>query len=417
MNRRYLLLIVAVYLVFPVKLVAANSVSMPGDEGITGHLHILAQGEELDCYAKKAGSDVYTIARYNRFLKPTELYGNTPVTLPETRYNLHTVLNKTSLIEEAVRLGIPEFQLRILNRLPLYRGRSLIIPIVEDGPSVAQTCLPYPLNDVSLAAESVIRGTTLFVFVDTSAPALVDSVFVNQTEPCYSLDPTYYVCLVGISALASPGFYDAQLHLKTANDQTQYNFRFYVQEGTYGFQYIDPPAALYRLLTGDIMALEEAFLQPYRAIRTSQRFWSLPLTYPLMLQLPISADYGDRRSYGGMLDGYHSGVDYSAWSGLPVLAPAAGTVIFSDYLQVRGNAILIDHGWGLVSGFWHLSSSNVSLGQHVEKGDIIGNVGNTGLSTGAHLHWETWVNGISVDGKQLISSVHSDDGMTAFFLP
>ena len=118
------------------------------------------------------------------------------------------------------------------------------------------------------------------------------------------------------------------------------------------------------------------------------------------MQLPISADYGDRRSYGGMVDGYHSGIDYRAWTGLPVLAPADGIVIFNERLQARGNAILLDHGWGLVTGYWHLSVSNVHVGQYVKRGSVIGKVGNTGLSTGSHLHWETWVNGVSVDGKQ-----------------
>jgi murein DD-endopeptidase MepM/ murein hydrolase activator NlpD len=78
-------------------------------------------------------------------------------------------------------------------------------------------------------------------------------------------------------------------------------------------------------------------------------------------------------------------------------------------LRTRGNAVLIDHGWGLVTGFWHLSSTNVEIGQAVTKGEIIGKVGNTGLSTGSHLHWETWVNGVSVDGKQWLDPHNFSD--------
>jgi murein DD-endopeptidase MepM/ murein hydrolase activator NlpD len=67
-------------------------------------------------------------------------------------------------------------------------------------------------------------------------------------------------------------------------------------------------------------------------------------------------------------------------------------------LNLRGNMIIIDHGGGLFSGYAHLSSFAVAEGQTVAAGDVIGAVGNTGLSTGSHLHWEMSVGGILVDG-------------------
>jgi murein DD-endopeptidase MepM/ murein hydrolase activator NlpD len=67
---------------------------------------------------------------------------------------------------------------------------------------------------------------------------------------------------------------------------------------------------------------------------------------------------------------------------------------------VRGNAILIDHGWGVVTGYWHLSRIDVTVGQRVTQGQPIGAIGNTGLSTGPHLHWEMWVNGTAVSALQ-----------------
>jgi murein DD-endopeptidase MepM/ murein hydrolase activator NlpD len=72
----------------------------------------------------------------------------------------------------------------------------------------------------------------------------------------------------------------------------------------------------------------------------------------------------------------------------------------TEALDIRGNTVLIDHGWGLVTGYWHLSKVHVKVGDFVERGQTFAEVGNTGLSTGAHLHWEVWINGISVDGKQ-----------------
>jgi murein DD-endopeptidase MepM/ murein hydrolase activator NlpD len=64
---------------------------------------------------------------------------------------------------------------------------------------------------------------------------------------------------------------------------------------------------------------------------------------------------------------------------------------------VRGNATVIDHGWGVYSGIWHQSEIQVQVGQTVQKNQIIGLVGGTGRVTGPHLHWEVWVNGIQVN--------------------
>jgi murein DD-endopeptidase MepM/ murein hydrolase activator NlpD len=85
---------------------------------------------------------------------------------------------------------------------------------------------------------------------------------------------------------------------------------------------------------------------------------------------------------------------------MPVLAPADGVVVMAEALAVRGNAVLLDHGWGLITGYWHLSRIDVQVGDRVQRGQPFALVGSTGLSTGAHLHWEVWANGVSVDGKQ-----------------
>ena len=71
--------------------------------------------------------------------------------------------------------------------------------------------------------------------------------------------------------------------------------------------------------------------------------------------------------------------------------------MLAERLTVRGNAVIIDHGWGVHTGFYHLSEINVVVGQQVQMGALVGRVGNTGLSTGAHLHWDMRIRGINVD--------------------
>ena len=76
--------------------------------------------------------------------------------------------------------------------------------------------------------------------------------------------------------------------------------------------------------------------------------------------------------------------------------------MLAEPLQVRGNAVIIDHGRGVFTGYWHLSEIYVTVGQQVVPGQMIGLVGTTGLSTGAHLHWEFRIYGIAVDPLQFL---------------
>jgi murein DD-endopeptidase MepM/ murein hydrolase activator NlpD len=78
-------------------------------------------------------------------------------------------------------------------------------------------------------------------------------------------------------------------------------------------------------------------------------------------------------------------------------------VVFAGVLQTYGNGIVIDHGLGLCTAYFHLNSIAVQIGQTVARGEIIGAVGNTGLSTGAHLHWEMRLNDVPVNPTQWMS--------------
>jgi len=112
----------------------------------------------------------------------------------------------------------------------------------------------------------------------------------------------------------------------------------------------------------------------------------------------ITTLFGQGRSYnGGPIGSFHTGTDYANELGTPVHAAAAGRVVFAQAMPIRGNSIIIDHGAGVKTGYHHLSSIEVEVGQLVEAGDLIGLMGSTGLSTGSHLHWEISVWGVNVD--------------------
>ena len=99
---------------------------------------------------------------------------------------------------------------------------------------------------------------------------------------------------------------------------------------------------------------------------------------------------------------FHPGVDYKGATGDPVTAAEAGTVTFAGREGGYGNYVRIDHGNGLQTAYAHLASYKVKPGQCVSKDEVIGTVGNTGISTGPHLHFEVLQDGRFVDPSSLL---------------
>lgn len=111
----------------------------------------------------------------------------------------------------------------------------------------------------------------------------------------------------------------------------------------------------------------------------------------------VSSGFGRRVSPFTGEDTLHSGLDISAPMSTPVKAPAAGFVITAGPEKSLGNVVVLSHGYGFKTLYAHLSKLRARMGQTVKRGDIIGEVGNTGLSTGPHLHYEIEIHGHAVD--------------------
>ncbi|MEX1104549.1 MAG: M23 family metallopeptidase, partial [Dehalococcoidia bacterium] len=130
--------------------------------------------------------------------------------------------------------------------------------------------------------------------------------------------------------------------------------------------------------------------------RSPEKLWSQGWQLPI--DGPLTTRFGEQRSYnGGPVGGHHGGADIGAAMGTPVGSCNSGRVVMARQLQIRGNMVVVDHGGGLCSGYAHLSEFSVSEGQLVGQGQAVGLVGSTGLSTGAHLHWEMATGGVLVD--------------------
>ncbi len=159
---------------------------------------------------------------------------------------------------------------------------------------------------------------------------------------------------------------------------------------------LEVPADLLPLLDPRVRDDEDAQLAPTYARVTRPRLWDGRFLLPV--EGPIITQFGEIRSYnGGPPTGHHGGVDFAAAAGRPVLAPAQGRVALVDQARLRGTMIVLDHGLGVFTTYAHLSEVDVHIGQEVQRGQPIGKVGSTGLSTGPHLHWELRVGGVLVN--------------------
>lgn len=121
------------------------------------------------------------------------------------------------------------------------------------------------------------------------------------------------------------------------------------------------------------------------------------LSFSLPVDGRLSSPFGLKRFFNNQPRNPHSGLDIAARTGATIMAPAPGIVINTGNYYYNGNSVFLDHGQGLITGYFHMSKINVEAGQLVESGTKLGEVGSTGRVTGPHLHWNVYLNNTKVD--------------------
>jgi murein DD-endopeptidase MepM/ murein hydrolase activator NlpD len=202
-----------------------------------------------------------------------------------------------------------------------------------------------------------------------------------------------WLAIVGIALDESPGAKSIVLR----QDGAEQALPFEVLPKEYETQYLE--IANQRQVNPSTEDLERITRERER-IEAALTQWS-PGNPALAFTLPVegrrSSVFGLRRFFNGEPRRPHSGVDIAAAEGTPVAAPAPGRVLDSGEFFFNGNTVFVDHGQGLVTMYCHLSEIAVAAGDHIERGGLIGKVGQTGRVTGPHLHWSVSLNGAMVD--------------------
>lgn len=367
-----------------------------GAVGLTAYHVVL--GDDLVSLAQRSGQSWTAVAHANRLTHPGALLVGQTLYLPDVA-PAGVVAEATAMdtrLSLALRHDVAYWQALRLNPQPLYAGAAVVLPT-----DAIPSALPYPVASLSMTEQPVARGQTAIITVEMVVPASCTVTVLDVTEPCYAQSATRLFALLGFPPLLAPGVYDVELRFQTGDGAAaSLVVPVHVAAGRYDFERIDLPPDRQSLLDPALSAQERATIAALRTLRTPDRLWEFPFGLPV--EASVTSYYGSRRSYGYGFGSFHGGTDFQAERGMPFYAPASGVVVLAERLVVRGNAVVIDHGWGVVTGYWHQSRIDVEVGQTVVQGQQIGLIGNTGLSTGPHLHWELWVNGVSVSPLQWV---------------
>lgn len=220
-------------------------------------------------------------------------------------------------------------------------------------------------------------------------------VYFNKTKiPVFLLNDSWYRGLAPLSADLKPGKYQLEVFYKNKVIREDVN----VKETKYPIESLTLPKTVAALKASRI---EKASIGRVLSIVSDKKLWSGKFLLPSNARQ--STIYGVKRKINGVMSPsyFHKGLDFAGKEGSTIKAPENGKVVLagleSKGFVVNGNCIFLDHGHGVTSAYLHLSSLLVKEGDFVNKGQVIGKIGSTGIASGPHLHWGVYVLGKTVD--------------------
>ena len=276
------------------------------------------------------------------------------------------------------------------------RRREVLAGLLATGAMVSWGAMGEAAHayDVTITPSSPQLGDTISVVVQASrGDSLPPTVMANGKEyPSFPLSNNRFRAFVPTSPLDAPG----RIVIQVSGQEETRNLAVGLRDRSFRTQRIT-------LRGSGSLGTDHEFdrVDAFKQLVSPERHWNGSLLRPS--QGRVSSEYGVQRYYNGEFaeNYYHRGVDYAAATGSPVVAPAAGYIRLVGYVrdgfELHGNTVGIDHGQGLLSIMIHLSRIDVNEGDFVQAGQRVGAIGSTGASTGPHLHWGLYMNGVAVD--------------------
>jgi len=263
--------------------------------------------------------------------------------------------------------------------------------------------------DVSIVTRENYPGNILIVQVnnlnsDETVSIQTDVVKVETKNYLYK-DKNVYISPIDLNTTA--GEYKLTAKVKQGKS-VEYNIEktLIVKEKSFKTQYLTVDEDLNQSNNDSAAILEFAELvKPARTVSSDEKLWEG--TFAMPVEGELTTDFAEIRYVNNeKSSSRHSGLDLAAAKGTPVSAPNNGIVTFAmEGLLSPGNTVVIDHGMGLFTSYYHLDTIDVVKGQKVKKGDVIGTVGTTGFSTGPHLHYAVSIYNSYVNPYQTLSGI------------
>ncbi len=235
------------------------------------------------------------------------------------------------------------------------------------------------------------QGSILVVEVRSDAPLRAVEAFSEGQELSFwqGADSRVFQALYGVDFVKRPGTSSLRARaIPETGPAVECRAELHITDGEFPVQELKVAPKYVELSPKDLARAqrETRELGDIFSSSTEERLWQRGFVEPVQGYEP-SGSFGKRRIFNGEPRSPHSGEDFPAPAGTPVLATARGRVALAKGLFFLGNTVILDHGFGLFSFYGHLSSIEVERGAVVESGVVIGKVGATGRVTGAHLHW------------------------------
>ncbi|MBN2557504.1 MAG: M23 family metallopeptidase [Clostridia bacterium] len=262
-------------------------------------------------------------------------------------------------------------------------------------------------SEAKMLYSAVHPGDVLAFFVDYADEGESYSIKSNLKGFTGELMPynDSLIIYIPVNWWTSPGTYYAELY-KTVPGETELFEKYSITVLPDNFETTNQ-----QLVVSDELADKaSADASAYDAMRVAAaKARSNPTSYlegafVMPLDGELGTSFGRTRYINGANPYRHSGLDIDGETGDPIVAGNSGVVVMAEELIRCGNTVIIDHGMNLFTSYLHMSAFDVSVGDFVEKGDLIGKVGSTGFSTGSHLHWAATLNGNYISPLWLVEN-------------
>ena len=400
----------------PDALTAGIQLVIPGLTGISGILvsAVVPLGETLQSLSLKYQVPVNALVKLNRLTSPNEVFAGSSIIIPQQDKTtflepIASIDPGQSLLETAAILKTNPWDIVDTNSLA---GTWDMLPsellFGQASPDQSKISNISPLlESVVVHKLPLVQGQTEVVEVNSRQAIDLSGELNGKPLHFFQQAENQYIALQGIYAMADIGLANFVLKGTQKDGKSfQFNQSLLLEAGNFGQDpklYV-PPETVDPAITKP----EDDKVASLTAPATPTRYWSKVFKAPNDVPDCIKSLFGNRRSFNDSAFTYfHTGVDYGVCvNSLNIYAVAPGIVVFTGLLDVRGNTTIIDHGWGVYSGYYHQSEIQINVGDKVEEGQVIGQIGKTGRVTGPHLHWDMFVNGIQVQPLDWLDNLY-----------